>query len=163
MTRLRIVRGTHDVALEFVAKNARVAALSPAGHGLADERKRLVTIEAAQLDDRAVQCKAVVGKLRLAKASGTAVVIHQLSPAEQPNVDGVEIGMGEVPEIDVGKVVEMNGVRRRLCSSFRRRNTQRGFRHGTITVAQIHLKRQAFARRFHVHEKAVHIKARVRA
>jgi len=39
MARLRIVRSAHDVAMEFVAKDARVAALAAAGHGLAHDGK----------------------------------------------------------------------------------------------------------------------------
>ena len=48
MARLGIVRGTNDVALEFVAKDVGVTAGS--GHGLADKRKSLVTVKAAELD-----------------------------------------------------------------------------------------------------------------
>src|SRR5882724_12371790 len=54
MARLRIVRGAHDVAMEFVAEDARVAALAAAGHGLANERERLMAVEATELDDLAV-------------------------------------------------------------------------------------------------------------
>ncbi len=54
MARLRIVRGAHDVALEFVAEDARIAALGAAGHGLANEGERLMAVEATELDDLAV-------------------------------------------------------------------------------------------------------------
>src|SRR6266571_2295113 len=42
MARLRIVRGTYDVAVEVVAQDAGIAALGAAGHGLSDEGKGLI-------------------------------------------------------------------------------------------------------------------------
>src|SRR5213592_645997 len=57
MTGLRIMRSAHDVAMEFMAQDAGIAALGAAGHGLADEGKRLMTVEAAELDDFAIDRK----------------------------------------------------------------------------------------------------------
>lgn len=55
MAGLRIVRGAHDVAFEFVAQDARIAALGAARHRLSHERKGLMTVEAAQVGDFAIQ------------------------------------------------------------------------------------------------------------
>jgi hypothetical protein len=76
MPRLRIVGCAHDIALQIFAQDARVAALGAAGHGLANKRKRLMAVQAAQLDDLAVQLEAVVRELRLAKTDRAAVLIH---------------------------------------------------------------------------------------
>ena len=70
VARLRIVRGAHDIALELVAQNVRVAALGAAGHRLADKGKGLMTVQPAQLDHFAVEFEAVVGELRLAETDG---------------------------------------------------------------------------------------------
>ena len=55
MAGLRIVRGAHDVAFEFMAQDARIAALGAARHRLSHERKGLMTVEAAQVGDFAIQ------------------------------------------------------------------------------------------------------------
>ncbi len=78
MAGLRIVRSAHDVAMEFVPEDARIAALGAAGHGLADEGEGLMAVEAAELDDFAVQLKAMVGELGFAEAEGALVMIDQL-------------------------------------------------------------------------------------
>ena len=54
---LRIMRGAHDVAVEILAQDVGILALHARGHGLADKGKRLVPIEAAQLDDLSVQAR----------------------------------------------------------------------------------------------------------
>ena len=83
MTRLRVVRRANDIALEFVAQNLRVAPLSAARHGLPHKGKRLMTVEAAQLDDFAVQLEAVIGELRFAEAKAAGVFIHNCVPARR--------------------------------------------------------------------------------
>src|SRR3989442_1479436 len=95
MAGLRIVRSAHDVATEFVAEDARIAALRAARHGLADEWKRLMAVKAAQLDDFAVQLEAVIGEVRFTEADSAFVLIHHLCSAQEAHVDGVEIGMSE--------------------------------------------------------------------
>ena len=109
VARLRIVRGADDVALELVAQDLGVAALGAAGHGLADKGKRLVTIEAAQLDDFAVQFEAVIGELGFAKAEAAGVFVQHLRAAAQADAGGVEIAVFQLPELDSAKLVEMNG------------------------------------------------------
>src|SRR5258706_4338843 len=48
MARLRIVRGAHDVAMEFVAEDARVAALGAGGPGFGHAQGRLMTVEVTE-------------------------------------------------------------------------------------------------------------------
>ena len=55
MARLRIMRSAHDIAMKLFAQNVGVAALHARGHRLADKGKGLVAIQAAQLNDVAVQ------------------------------------------------------------------------------------------------------------
>jgi len=71
MTRLRVMRGADDVALEFVTQDVGIAALRTAGHRLANEGKGLMPVEAAQLDDFAVELEAVIGELGFAEAETT--------------------------------------------------------------------------------------------
>ena len=82
MAGLRIVRGADDVAMEFVAEDARVAVLGAGGHGLSDEGKCLMAVEAAELNDLAVQFEAVLGELCFAEADGALVLIDQLCAAQ---------------------------------------------------------------------------------
>jgi len=41
---LRVVRGTHDIAMEILAQNERIAALHAGGHGLADPWECLMAV-----------------------------------------------------------------------------------------------------------------------
>jgi hypothetical protein len=75
MAGLRIVRSANDVAMELVAEDARIAALCAAGHGLSDEGEGLMAVEAAELDDFAVQLEAVVSELGFAEAEGALVLV----------------------------------------------------------------------------------------
>ena len=55
MARLRIVRGAHDVAVQFVPQDVSIATLHTRRHGLPHPGKGLVAIEAVQLHHVAVQ------------------------------------------------------------------------------------------------------------
>ena len=68
VTRLRIVRCAHDIAVELLAQDLRITTLHPTRHRLANERKCLMAIETAQLDDLAVQREALIGEGRFAEA-----------------------------------------------------------------------------------------------
>ena len=72
MARLRIVRCAHDVAVQLVAQDVGVATLRATRHRLANERKRLMTVEAAQLDDFAIQLEAVIGEFGVAETDACA-------------------------------------------------------------------------------------------
>ncbi len=86
----------------------RVTALAAAGHGLADKRKGLMTVEAAQLDDFAVQFEALIGEGGFAETDSALVAIDQLRAAQKADVDVVQIRIGEIPELDGAKILEMN-------------------------------------------------------
>ena len=62
------MRGADDVALEILAQDQRVAALDAGGHGLAYPGEGLMAVEAAQLDDRAVEREALRGEAGFAEA-----------------------------------------------------------------------------------------------
>jgi len=55
VARLRVVRSAHNVAVELMAENVGILALHAGGHGLAHKGEGLVAVEAAQLDDVAVE------------------------------------------------------------------------------------------------------------
>src|SRR5579864_8599374 len=94
------MRSPDQVPLQVLPQDICVAALHTRGHGLADKWKSLVPVEAAQLDDLAVQLKPVVGKLRLAKSEPTAVLINHCSSLQKPRIHGVQAGLGEFPQPD---------------------------------------------------------------
>ena len=73
VARLRIVRGADDVAVEVLAQDVGILALHACGHRLTDEGKGLVAIEAAQLDDFAVEREALVGEDGFAEADAARV------------------------------------------------------------------------------------------
>ena len=77
MTGLWIVRSAYDVAVEAVSQDAGIATLRAAGHGLADEGKRLMAVEAAELDDCAIELEA------RAKLEAICDVNHELLRAKR--------------------------------------------------------------------------------
>ena len=100
MARLRIVRSADDIALELVAQDLGVAALRTGRHGLSDPGKSLMAVEAAQLDDFAVQLESVIGELRFAEAETARVFVEQLSSVTEANARRIQIAFIEVPELD---------------------------------------------------------------
>src|SRR4051812_39670291 len=78
MSRLRIVRGAHDVALEVLAQNFGVATLYPPGHCGAGAGKGLMTVESAELDDLSVQLESMVREARASEAEATLILIDEL-------------------------------------------------------------------------------------
>ena len=78
MPRLRIVGGSNDIALKLVAEYLRITALNPRRHRLSYEGEGLMTIQATQFDDFAIQLEAMIGELRLAKTNGARNLIEQL-------------------------------------------------------------------------------------
>src|ERR1700761_1368124 len=60
--RLRIVRGAHDIAVQFVTEDVGILTLHTPRHRLANEWKRLMAVQTMQLDHLSVQGKAVIGE-----------------------------------------------------------------------------------------------------
>ena len=98
--RLRIVRGAHDVAVQVLAQDVGVAALHARGHGLADEGEGLVAVEAAQLDDFAVEGEAVVGEGGLAEADAAGVFVDGFGGTAAGGRGRCRDWVFEVPELD---------------------------------------------------------------
>jgi hypothetical protein len=82
VARLRIVRCANNIAMQFITEYLSIPPLHAAWHGLTDERKRLMAIESAQLDDFAVQLKAVIGKLRHPETESARIFIRRLTSAQ---------------------------------------------------------------------------------
>jgi len=157
MPGLRIVRGAHDVALEIVPQDACIAALRAARHRLTDERKGLMTVEAAELDDFAIQLEAVVGELRFAESNRAFVLIHQKCSAQEAHMDGVQIRMRKIPQFDRAEAVQVHGMGHGLGRCVRRRNFLRAFGNHTLAIAEFHLQSEGFVRRLEVLKEAIHI------
>src|SRR5450432_2499189 len=101
------MRSTNDVALELVAQNVGVASLAAPGHGLADERERLMPVEAAELDDFAVEFEAVVSEFGVTEADAAVIPINELGASQKPDMNGIEIVVVEIPELDSAQAVEV--------------------------------------------------------
>src|SRR5580704_13863320 len=136
---LRIMGCSDDVAPQILAQDARIAALRAARHRLADERKCLMAVKAAQLNDPAIQLEAVVRELRLPKTNRAAILIDQLGSVQQTRSDGIKIRVLEVPEFDPAEVVEVYGVRHRLRRGLRRWNALRCFGQDALALVKFNL------------------------
>src|SRR5271168_5126292 len=105
----------------------------------------------------------MVGELRFTKADRAPIGIHKLCAAEKADVHGVKIRVHEVPEFYPGEIFEMDSVGCRLRRCVSRRNSDGGFGHRAVTVAQLDFEREAFAGRFRMQKKTFDIEAGVRA
>jgi hypothetical protein len=80
VARLRIVRGADDVALQVLAQDDGVLALHAGGHGLAHPGEGLMAVEAAQLDDFAVEREALRREAGFAEADAAVSLSSSWSP-----------------------------------------------------------------------------------
>src|SRR5262249_54414231 len=100
------MRGANDVALEFFAKDPRVAALDACGHRLTDKRECLMAIESAQFQMLAVQKETVRSEARLAKADTSFVLIDDSTTFGQLDVNVVQLRLIDAPQFDCTEIVE---------------------------------------------------------
>jgi hypothetical protein len=78
MTRLGVMGGTDDIALELFPKYLCIATLTTPGHCLAHEWKSLVPVQAAKLEHFAIQLKAMIGEMGLPKTKAPGILIEYL-------------------------------------------------------------------------------------
>jgi hypothetical protein len=78
MTRLWVMGGADDIALELFPKYLGVTTLATPRHCLAHEWKRLVPVEAAKLEHFAIQLKAMIREMGLPKTEATGILIEYL-------------------------------------------------------------------------------------
>ncbi len=97
MTRLWIMGGADDIALELFPKYLGIATLTTPRHCLAHEWEGLVPVEAAKLDYFAVQLKAMISEMGLPKTKATGILIEYLGPSLQTHANGVEIRLFKIP------------------------------------------------------------------
>src|SRR3979411_2132932 len=57
-----------------------------------------MTVESAKLYDFAVELKAVIREARASKAKAALILVEEVSFAQQPYADAVQIGVLEVPQ-----------------------------------------------------------------
>jgi hypothetical protein len=67
-----------------------------------------MAVESAKLDDFAVQFETMIGKFGFAEAEMARVFVEDLLSFQQPDVNRVEIAVMQVPELDTGKISEIN-------------------------------------------------------
>jgi hypothetical protein len=85
--RLGIMGCPHDIAMQVLPKNYRIATLCPRGHRLSYKWKSLMAIESPQLDDLPVERESVVRECRLAKPNPARIFIDYTTGLEQSNVN----------------------------------------------------------------------------
>src|SRR5665213_2631863 len=90
MSGLRVMRGANDIAVHPLTQDLRILTLHASGHRLPDERKGLVAVKAAQLDDLAVEREALVSEHRLTEANATSIFVDHLAGANQPYMNTVK-------------------------------------------------------------------------
>jgi len=56
-------------------------------------------VQSAQLDDLSIERKPVVRKRRFAEADAAGILIDDVSGTKQADVDRVEMGMLQIPEL----------------------------------------------------------------
>jgi hypothetical protein len=83
MPRLRIVRGAHNVAVEFLRRICASRRCTRPGIACPTQGKRLVPIQSAQLDHLAVERETLRREARLAEADAARVVVEQRRTAQQ--------------------------------------------------------------------------------
>ena len=131
---------------------------APARHRLPYKRERLMAVQAAQLDDLAIQFESVIGELRLPKTDPPRILVDGLRPFHQPHMNRIQIRRRQVPQFDPAQIFQ-----RVRCTppprprSRRRRNLRRALRHHPIPVAQLNLNAHRLTRRFQALQKAVHL------
>ncbi len=160
MTRLWIMRGADNVALELVAQNLRVATLRTSWHGLPDPGKGLMTIEPAQLDDLAVQLEAVIGELGLTEGETAGVFVHDLRSAAQAHPGRVEVSFLQIPQSDSVQTLKVCRMCDRLVLWCRGWQWQRSFRNYVIAVEQFDFDRQRIFRGFQMLYETINIDRR---
>src|SRR5579883_1152889 len=76
--RLRVMRTTHHIAMQFAAKDFSIAAQDTGRHSTPDIRIEFMAIETEQFEPAAVQEKAVDFKARITESNPGAVLMQQL-------------------------------------------------------------------------------------
>ena len=104
VTRLRVVRGAHDVAAAVVTKDFGALFLPTARHGLAHPEKCLVPVAAVEFHDFAVQQEALICEGRLAETEATAVFVDGFVVFKKLDMNCIEPGVLEVPQDAAGGV-----------------------------------------------------------
>src|SRR5262249_46578063 len=140
--RLRIMRATHDVAVEIAAQNFGVAAHDAFGHRVADIRVNLVPVQPEELEPAAVKEKSVERKASLPESDPHRIIVQRTSVHEQRGCDAVEVWRIEVPKFDL---VELRQRERRLDGAgFVHAHFTLRARHDTTTIAQFNLDDHGF-------------------
>ena len=120
-----------------------------------------MTIQAAQLNDFAIEFKTVVGELGFAEANSAGNFVDHLRPAQQANVHRIQIWAGKIPQFDGTKLVEMNAVNHWIGGGAERRNALRTFGEYPVAIAEIDLEGQRVFGRSAILNKAIHIEPRM--
>ncbi len=142
-----------------MAKYVGVATLRTAGHGLSDEGKRLMTIEAAQLDDLAVQLKTVVSELGFAKSDDARDLIDLASTAPERDIHAVEIGVRQIPQLDAVQIRKRNGVRDGIACRCGSGNTLRALLDHAIAFTENNFNSQRLSRGLQMLDETVDVQA----
>src|SRR5208337_3535631 len=95
--RLRIVRAAHDVAVELLAQNLRIAAQQTRRRSEAKIRIELVTVQPEQLRAASVQEKPIHGETRLAESDARRGTMHGTLVEEKRYLHAIKMRMLRIP------------------------------------------------------------------
>ena len=105
----------------------------------------------------------MVGEGSFAETDGALIAFDQLRITQETHVDGIEVGIGEIPELDPCKIIKMHVARNRLGGSFGRRNSLGTFGDDAITVAKIDFESERFPGGFEMQEEVLNVQRGIRS
>ena len=92
--------------LQILARIIASCRCPRAGIACAHEGKRLMPVESAQLDNLSIEREPMIRKRSLAKADAAGIFINDASVPKQPDIDRVEMGMLQIPELHAAQARE---------------------------------------------------------
>src|SRR5881396_3992094 len=124
--------------------------------------KQKTAYEMVRSDWSSDVCSSDLGELRFAKAERAFVLIDQLRSAKEAHVNGIEIGVRNVPQFDRAEVVEVDGVRHWFGGGFGGRDSLCALGQDMLAIAEFHFEHERFARCFEMLEEAIYVESRMR-
>ena len=118
------MRSADDIAVQFAPQNPGIAPLHPLRHGAANIRKRLVPVQADQLDALAVEHETVGSVARLAEPDPGVVFVLPAAGRRQPHHHAVQLRLLQIPKFDIGERLELNLMKLRCPGHLRGRRLQ---------------------------------------
>src|SRR3954471_15796716 len=128
------MRSANDVALELIAQDVGVATLGAGRHRLAHPGESLMSIQATQLDDLAVEFETVICELGFAESEPPVILIQDFIAAAQPHTSRIQISFLQIPQADSLQAIEAHGVRNGIADRSGSRQRLGNFRDDSLAI-----------------------------